>query len=443
MTTGTPWRIIVRFFVPLFIGDLFQQLYSLIDAIVVGRFVGTDAFAAVGSSSAVTAFATSVLLGLAMGASAVFSQLYGGKKYAELRRAICTALVFVFCVSVAMAVSASIFLPEIIQLYQMPAEASGYASQFLSFAFPGFVFVGMYNAFAFLLRAFGDARTPLYFLAGSCVLNIVLDLVFVLGFHAQVIGVAAATFVSQGAAAVGCGIACKRHLRFLRFERADLAFRASTFGRVAGYAVLTALQQSLSSFGMMLVQGLVNTFGATTMAAFSAASKIDMVANCPLQDLGNALSTYTAQNEGAGQTRRIHQGFKAAAVLIVCLSSAIGVFATVFAPFLMTVFIDRSAVEAIDAGVGYLRTVAPFYVLLGFIVAFYGFFRGLGAIRISIVMTLVSQGLRVVLAGAFAPLAGFSSIGWAIVVGWLVSDILGFALYRWIMADRRRAAPSS
>ncbi len=436
MTKGNPSRIILKFFIPLFIGDLLQQFYSIIDAIVIGKFVGTDAFAAVGSSSAVTVFITSILLGLAMGASAIFSQLYGGRQYDELKKTISTALLFLFCISVLITVVTSVFLPKIIALYQMPKETVGYATDYLKYVFYGFIFVGMYNAFAFLLRAFGDSRTPLYFLIASCISNLILDLLFIVVLHMGTAGAAIATLLTQAFAAVGCGIYTIKRMGFLNFERKDLIFSASAFNKIAPFSILTALQQSISSFGMMLIQGLVNTFGSTVMAAFAACSKIDSVANAPLQDLGNSFSTYTAQNEGAGETKRIREGFRATSRIIIILSTVISIVAFIFAPSLITLFVNKDATEVIAVGVGYLRIVSVFYVLLGFIVMFYGFFRGLGAIKISILMTIVSQGLRVLLAYSFAPIRGFSGVCWAIVVGWFLSDLLGFYMYKKVMLQK-------
>ncbi len=436
MTKGNPSRIILKFFVPLFIGDLFQQFYSIIDAIIIGKFVGTAAFAAVGSSSAVTVFITSILLGLAMGASAIFSQLYGGKQYDELKKTISTALIFLFCVSVLITVVTLVFLPQIISLYQMPKETAVYASDYLKYVFGGFVFVGMYNAFAFLLRAFGDSKTPLYFLVASCISNLLLDLLFVAVFHMGTAGAAIATLLTQGFAAVGCGIYTVKRMEFLQFKRKEFVFSTYAFQNIAVYSVLTALQQSISSFGMMLIQGLVNTFGTTVMAAFAACSKIDSVANSPLQDLGNAFSTYTAQNKGAGETKRIREGFRVTSRIIIVLSAVISIVAFVFAPNLITLFVNKDAAEVIGVGVGYLRIVSVFYVLLGFIVMFYGFFRGLGEIKISILMTIVSQGLRLLLAYSFAPIKGFSGVCWAIVIGWLLSDLLGFIMYKKVMLQK-------
>ncbi|WP_053956378.1 MATE family efflux transporter [Inediibacterium massiliense] len=436
MTKGNPSRIILKFFIPLFIGDLLQQFYSIIDAIVIGKFVGTDAFAAVGSSSAVTVFITSILLGLAMGASAIFSQLYGGRQYDELKKTISTALIFLFCISVLITIVTSVFLPQIITLYQMPKEVAVYATDYLKYVFYGFIFVGMYNVFAFLLRAFGDSKTPLYFLIASCISNLILDLLFIVVLHMGTAGAAIATLLTQAFAAVGCGIYTIKRMKFLNFEGKDLIFSMSSFNKIATFSVLTALQQSISSFGMMLIQGLVNTFGSTVMAAFAACSKIDSVANAPLQDLGNSFSTYTAQNEGAGETKRIREGFRATSRIIIILSAVISIVAFIFAPNLITLFVNKDATEVIAVGVGYLRIVSVFYVLLGFIVMFYGFFRGLGVIKISILMTIVSQGLRVLLAYSFAPIRGFSGVCWAIVVGWFLSDLLGFYMYKKVMLQK-------
>lgn len=430
MTRGTPSKIILKFFLPLFIGDLFQQLYSFVDAIVVGKFVSADAFAAVGSSGAVNTFITSILLGLAMGASTIFSQLFGAKQHGELKKAISTALIFLFIVSLIITIFMLLCLQPIIIFYQMPKEAAVYASQFLTFSFLGIIFVGMYNAFAFLLRSFGDSKSPLYFLIGSCLLNILLDITFVIGFHMEVLGVAIATFISQAVSAIGCGLYARKKMKFLNFEKKDIYFNFMIFRKVASYAVLTALQQSISSFGMMLIQGLVNTLGATTMAAFAACSKVDALANTPLQDLGNAFSIFTAQNKGANHSIRIQEGFLATSKIIIILSVIISMTAFIYAPNLIILFVDDSAHDVIRIGVSYLRIVPIFYVLLGFVVMFYGFFRGLGAIKVSIFLTILSQGLRILLAFSFTPFQGFSGICWAIVIGWLLSDLLGFYMYR-------------
>lgn len=221
MTEGKPMAIITRFFIPMFIGNLFQQLYNIVDAIVVGQFVGKDAFAAVGSASAVIVFVTSILTGLSMGASALFSQLYGAKDYDKLKKTISTAFIFIFAVSAVLTIATLAFLPQIIQFYQMPQETAAYATEYLQYIFGSLIFVGMYNACAFLLRSIGDSKSPLYFLIVSNVLDTILNLVFVIVFHMGVFGVAFSTLLTQGLAAIGCGIYTLKRMKFLEFEKKD------------------------------------------------------------------------------------------------------------------------------------------------------------------------------------------------------------------------------
>lgn len=433
MTKGKPFKVILTFFIPLLLGDLLQQFYGIIDAIVIGKYVNTDAFAAVGSSGATTLFITSILLGLALGASSVFSKLYGAKDYENLKKSISTSLIFIFIVSLIITIITSLFLVEIVDIFRMPEAVKPYAIDYLRYVFYGFIFVGMYNGFSFVLRALGDSKTPLYFLIASCCSNLILDLLFVIVFKMGTAGAAIATLLTQAFSAIGCGYVMFKKLSFIDFSLKDLVFHKSCFNEIAQYSVLTAFQQSISSFGMMLVQGLVNTFGATTMAAFAAASKVDSVANAPLQDLGNSFSTFTAQNLGANKKERIKEGYKATVIMIIILSMTISLIAYIFAPQLIQLFVFKTETEVIKVGVTYLRFVSLFYVLLGFNVMYYGFFRGLSHMKVSILLTVISQSLRVILAYTLTPYYGFAGISYAIVIGWFLSDLLGLYYYRKLM----------
>lgn len=434
MTKGKPMEMIIRFAIPMFIGNLFQQFYNIVDTIIVGRFVGKDALAAVGSSFAIMTFVTSILIGLSMGASALFSQLFGARKYDELKRAISTSFIFIFIVSIALTVLTSLFMRQIIQLFQMPPETRAYAADYLRFIFAGLIFSGIYNGFSFLLRAIGDSKSPLYFLILSAVINIILDLVFTVGLNMEVTGVALATFIAQGISAVSCAVYAIKRIDFIKFKRQDIVFDRQIFKTVASYSILTAVQQSASSFGMMMIQGLVNTFGAIVMAAFAAASKIDSFANIPMQDFGNAFSTYVAQNKGAGNMKRIREGIHGVSKVIVVFSLGISVLVFVFAPNLVLIFVKKEAIDVIEVSVYYLRIVCVTYTLLGFLQMFYGFYRGLGEVNVSIILTFVSQGTRVLLAYGLAitPL-GFTGICLAIPIGWFLSDTLGIFMYKKIM----------
>jgi putative MATE family efflux protein len=441
MTKGKPMGIIVRFFIPMFIGNLFQQFYNIVGSIIVGQFVGKEAFAAVGSCFLLINFMTSILIGLAMGAATFFSQLYGAKQYDQLKKAISTSFIFILTISIMLSLISFMFLNQIIELFQMPQDTILYASEYLKYIFAGLTFTGLYNVCAYLLRSVGDSKTPLYFLVFGCIVNTVLDLLFVIVFHMEVAGVGLSTFIAQGISAILCLVYTIKHMKFLDFKREDRLFSRSLFKTILSYSVLTAIQQSISSFGMMMIQGLINTFGSTVMAAFSACSKIDECANRPLQDLSNSFSTYTAQNKGAGNTQRIRQGFCSVSKLIVLISFAISIAAFVFAPDLIAIFVKKESTDIITVGVEYLRIVSVFYVLLGFIVMFYGFFRGIGEVRISIVLTVVSQGIRVCLAYGMAKTSmGFTGICWAVVLGWFLSDILGFLMYKRVMGKQHSLA---
>lgn len=436
MTKGKPMEIIIRFAIPMFIGNLFQQFYNVVDTIIVGRFVGKEALAAVGSSFAIMTFVTSILIGLSMGASALFSQFFGAKQYEELKKAISTSFIFIFIVSLVLTTITSLFMHQIIHGFQMPMETREYAADYLRFIFAGLIFTGVYNAFSFLLRAVGDSKSPLYFLILSAIINIVLDLVFTVMLNMEVTGVALATFIAQGISAVSCAVYTIKRMNFIKFKRKVILFDKKMFKTVASYSILTAVQQSASSFGMMMVQGLVNTFGATVMAAFATASKIDSFANIPMQDFGNAFSTYVAQNKGAGNIERIREGMRGVSKIIVAFSLGISILVFIFAPQLILIFVKKEAVDVIAVSVYYLRIVCVTYTLLGFLQMFYGFYRGLGEVNVSIILTFVSQVTRVLLAYGLAmtPL-GFAGICLAIPIGWFLSDALGVIMYKKIMVE--------
>lgn len=431
MTQGNPMKTILVFFIPMFIGNLFQQIYNVVDSIVVGRFVGNEAFAAVGSCFLIMSFMTSILIGLSIGSGTYFSQLFGGKKYERLKKSIVTAFIFIMLVSFIMSITTVYFIDDILVLFRLPNEIINYAKDYLIYIFTGLTFTGLYNISAYLLRSLGDSKTPLYFLMLSSVINIVLDLVFVINFDMGVKGVGLATLIAQIVAGVASFAYTIKRIKFLNFSREDFVFDRIEFKNILNYSLLTALQQSISSFGMMMVQGLVNTFGTSVIAAFAACSKVDEFANRPLQDLSNAYSTFVAQNKGANKYDRIRQGFKDTAKLLSIISLSITLIVFAFAPKLITIFVKKDSLEIIEIGTNYLRLVSVFYILLGFVVMYYGFFRGLGEIKFSIILTIVSQVIRVTLAYTLASLGlGLSAVALAVIIGWLITDIIGRIFYK-------------
>ncbi len=437
MTSGSPMKLMLAFTLPMFAGNLFQQLYNVVDTIIVGKFVGREALAAVGSCFAIVVLINSIILGLAMGASVLFSQLYGAKDYKRLKTAVILASIFILAITVFLSLTAFVCTSHIIRLYKIPAEMVQYSTDYLRCIFAGLLFVSLYNLSANLLRSLGDSKTPLYFLLLACGINIALDLLFVVRAGMAVLGVAIATVIAQAVSGIACAGFAAHRVRFLQFKREDAVFDAVLFRSMSRFAILTSLQQSVMNFGIVMIQSLVNTFGAALMAAFAAGVKIDAFAYMPVQDFGNALSTYTAQNAGAGNWKRVRQGLKTAALISGIFALAVSLMVVFFAKPLIGLFVKAGDLEVIAIGVHYLRIEGAFYVLIGFLFLFYGFYRGLGYASVSIVLTVVSLGTRVLLAYLLAPALGFTMIFWAIPIGWLLADIVGLGI--WMRLRRRWA----
>lgn len=432
LTVGNPMKLMIYFALPLIIGNLFQQFYNIVDSIIVGQFVGKEALASVSSSFTIMVFLTSIIIGLCMGAGVVFSQLFGADAICDLKSTIVMAGLFIMSITVVLEVGALLGLDWIIKFMNIPSELVSDTRSYLSIIFCGLFFVFLYNLVASLLRALGDSKTPLYFLILSAVLNVVLDLFFVLVLDQGVQGVAIATLIAQGVAAVLCIVYSFKKVNIIHIKLSEVTFNQNLFKRTAQYALLTSVQQAIMNFGILMVQGLVNSFGTAAMAAFGAATKIDAFAYMPVQDFGNAFATYVAQNEGAGKRERIHEGVRCVVKMICVFCIIISIAVTVFAGNLMTIFIKPEEVEVIAIGVGYLRVVAPFYMLIGFLFMYYGYYRGIGAAKMSIVLTIVSLGTRVILAYGLAalPSVGLQGVWWAIPIGWAFADGVGYWIYR-------------
>ena len=439
MTKGSPNKLILSFAMPMIIGNIFQQVYNVVDTVVVGKFVGTNALAAVGSSFSIIVFINSIIIGLCMGSGVILSQFYGSKDMEKLKKSIVSSFVFIMGITVVLMVISLMFIDSILILFNMPVEIIYDAKIYLVIIIWGLFFTFLYNAAACLLRAVGDSKRPLYFLIVAAIINVVLDLVFVLVFNLGVMGVALATIIAQGVSAIISIIYAYKKLPFLKFTKEDLKIDIESFKVTAKYATLTSLQQSLMNFGILIVQGLVNTFGLTVMAAFAAGVKIDSIAYMPVQDFGNAFSTYVAQNKGAGKLDRVREGVKCSIKTIIIFSAVTSTLIFLFSEKLMTLFVNKTEVEVISLGVEYIRVVAVFYVLVAFLFMFYGLYRGMGYLNMSIALTVVSLGSRVILAYILSKTSlGASGIWWSIPIGWALADILGIIVYIKIYKGNRK-----
>ncbi len=427
LTQGPITANLLRFAVPLMIGNLLQQFYNIADTWIVGQYLGSDALAAVGSSYTLMVFLTSILLGLCMGSGAVFSIYYGKKDEERLKSSIFLSFTLIGTATLVLNVAVFAGLVPIIRLLQVPASVVPLMSDYLWVVFWGIPATFLYNYFSNLLRALGNSVTPLIFLGAAAALNILLDLQFVLGFGMGVEGAAAATVLAQYLS--GAGIMCYTLLRFpqLRIQRRHRKWKKNILREIAGLSFLTCVQQSVMNFGILMVQGLVNSFGAGIMAAFAAAVKIDSFAYMPVQDFGNAFSTFVAQNYGAGKTDRIREGIRRSAAAVFFFCAAISGAVCLLARPLMMIFIPASETGIIREGVRYLRIEGACYIGIGLLFMLYGFYRAVRRPGMSVVLTVISLGTRVVLAYILSgiPWIGVTGIWVSVPIGWLLADIAG------------------
>ena len=430
LTRGPVMRSMLLFAIPMILGDLLQQCYNVADTLIVGRFVGTGALAAVGSSYSLMTFLTSILLGLCMGSGALFSMHFGRRDADGLRESLVSSFVLIAAVAAALSAASFACLDLIRVFLQVPAEVWGLMRAYLAIIFAGIPAVFLYNYFASFLRAVGNSVVPLAFLAVSACLNIALDLWFVLGLGRGVAGAAEATVIAQYVSGVGiAAYALARRSEFRGLGR-HLRIRAACLREVASYSFLTCLQQSVMNLGILMVQGLVNSFGPTIMAAFAAAVKIDSFAYLPVQDFGNAFSTFIAQNYGAKQSDRIRAGLKCAAAASVGFGIVLSAVVWVFAGPLMGLFVEAGEAAVIAEGVLYLHIEGAFYCGIGCLFLLYGLYRALAKPGMSVVLTVISLGTRVALAYLLSatPL-GVTGIWWAVPIGWALADAAGIGYY--------------
>ena len=432
LSKGPVVKSMLLFAIPMILGDLLQQCYNIADTLIVGRCLGEKALAAVGSSFTLMTFITSIILGLCMGSSALFSIRFGQKDENGLKEDICASFIFIAAVTVLLNMVAYASLGGLRVFLRVPDEVWGEMREYLFVIFMGIPAVFLYNYFASYLRAIGNSVIPLVFLAVSSLLNIILDLWFVIGFKMGVAGAAQATVVAQYLSGLGIML-----YTLVCYKRVHAIWKISCLKKeriseIVSFSMLTCIQQSVMNLGILMVQGLVNSFGTVVMAAFAAAVKIDAFAYMPVQDFGNAFSTFIAQNYGAKEKQRIQHGLKAAVRISAIFCVVISACVFLFAKPLMMIFVDAGETHIIMEGVRYLRIEGAFYIGIGWLFLLYGLYRALGKPGMSVVLTIFSLGTRVVLAYILSaiPQIGVTGIWWSVPIGWALADIIGFLYYK-------------
>lgn len=432
LTTGSVTKSILLFAAPMIAGNLFQQFYNIADTLIVGHYLGSDALAAVGASFTLMTFLTSIFIGLCMGCAIFFSMKYGAKDEETLKSGIALSFLLILLISLIINAIVLYNINPILKMLNIPNEILDITKAYLEVIFYGLLFTFLYNYFASLLKAIGNSVTPLVFLIISAIINIALDLYFILIVHTGVEGAAYATVISQAVSAFLVTAYCLIKLPLTHLKPRHFRIRKNIIRQLLSYSILTCIQQSVMNLGILMVQGLVNSFGVSVMAAFAAAVKIDSFAYMPVQDFGNAFSTFIAQNLGAGNTERIKSGIRSAALTATSFCIVISAVVLIFAEKLMMLFVNSSETGIISIGAEYLRIEGAFYCAIGVLFLLYGLYRGLGKPGMSIVLTVISLGTRVGLAYLLAPIQSVGVLGiWsAIPIGWLLADIAGIIYYR-------------
>ena len=430
LTEGKISKVLLLFALPMIAGNMLQQFYNIADTLIVGRVLGTDALAAVGSAYTLMTFLTSVFLGLSMGSGALFSIYRGQRDESRLRSSVFHAFVLIMAVTVLINAAVYIWLDEILAFLRVPHQVWAGMKEYLLVIFAGLIATSLYNFFSCLMRAVGNSSVPLVFLAVSALLNIGLDLLFMLVFSLGIAGAAFATVIAQYVSGIGIMIYVLRNCRDLLPQKDEMGYDGSILRSIVNMSALTCLQQSVMNFGILMVQGLVNSFGPVVMAAFAAAVKIDTFAYLPVQDFGNAYSTFVAQNYGAGRNSRIRQGTKTAFIMSMIFSVVISLLVCVFAVPLMKIFVGGGETAVIAAGVRYLRIEGALYCGIGCLFLLYGYYRAVKRPGMSLVLTVISLGIRVALAYILSAFIGETGIWVSIPIGWVLADITGLVYMR-------------
>lgn len=423
LTRGDPLNLILGLAIPQVLGAILQLLYNTVDALVVGNFVGEAALAGVGLSVPITFLMNSVMFGLGAGVSIAVGQYFGAREYEDMREAIGTAVVSLVPLTIIISILAFFATDPMLRLINTPPEAFQHASDYLKIIFTGTIFMLMYNLYSSVLRAVGDARSPLLFLGIAATINIVLDLLFVIVFNMGTAGAAYATVASQGLSSLFCLLYIKRKLPLISLQKDEYKFKKEKFKLIMRFGVPSSIQMSIISLGNMAVQNLLNGYGVQAVAGFTAGIRIDSFIVMPYMNVGIALANYTGQNMGAGLYDRVKEGLASAYKILVGISVVTLPIVWLFTTNLVGIFLDSGSSESLDIGVAMLRGLVPLYIFLGLLNNTSGLLRGSGDNMWSLYGSIVSIGTRILGAYLLNPILGISSIWFGQGLGWIVGFV--------------------
>lgn len=433
LTIGDPKKVLWKFCLPLFGSIIFQQLYNIADSFVAGKFIGEDALAAVGNSYEITLIFIAFAFGCNIGCSVIVAKLFGAKDTKNLKTAVSTALISSAVLCAVLMLVGILCSGLMLEAIRTPKKLLPASKLYLDIYILGLPFVFFYNMSTGIFSALGDSKTPFYFLAASSTANIAVDILFVKGFHMGVSGVAWATFLCQGVSCVLAVTFVFRRMAAFKSKEKVPVFSWSILRDFAKIAIPSILQQSFVSVGNILIQSIINGYGAGTIAGYASAIKLNNLVITSFTTLGNGMSNFAAQNLGAGLKERIRQGFRGGLYMVWTISAPIVFTYLVFGRALVHVFIHAPSVQALDTGIMFLRIVAPFYFLISVKLIADGVLRGAGRMVPFMIGTFSDLILRVVLAFIFSKMFGSVGIWCAWPVGWFIGAVLSFAFYRAFM----------
>ena len=426
LTEGPILKSILLFTGPLLIGNILQQLYNMVDTYVVGKALGKTALAAVGSSYSLMTFLISIITGLCLGSSALTSIYYGSQEKEKLQKRLASSFLLIGGISLFLQILCHYKIDVFLQFLNTPSEVYIDMRQYIIIVFQGILFLFFYNFFAYSLRALGNSFIPILFLSISTIINILLDVLFVMQYGWGIEGVAYATLIAQMISAITMTLYC--FIKEPIFHIPLSYFKLDGIKEIMVNAFGASIQQSIMNFGILLIQGLVNTFGPVVMAAFTIGVKIDSLAYMPVQEFGNSFSTFVAQNYGAGNKDRIKEGIKKVLTIVFIFSVSISCIIFLCSHQLISIFSNDA--QVIGVGVSYLRIEGSFYLGIGILFFFYGYYRAIKKPEMSILLTIVSLGTRVLLSYSLSKTFGYTIIWASIPIGWFLADCVGYIKYK-------------
>lgn len=429
LTVGTPEVVLWKFSLPLFGSVIFQQLYNIADSLVAGRYIGDNALAAVGNSYEITLIYIAFAFGCNIGCSVIVSQLFGARRWKDLKSAVSTTFIASGILCLLLMAIGFIFSPELLHLINTPKKIFGDSMLYLNIYTGGLAFLFFYNIATGIFSAMGDSKTPFIFLAFSSTSNVLVDILFVKKFAMGVAGVAWATFICQGISCILAVFTIMIRLKKIEIKEKASLFSKEIFKKITMIAVPSILQQGFISVGNIIIQGIINSFGESVMAGYSAAVKLNNMIITSFTTLGNGMSNFVAQNIGANKTRRIKRGYRGGIVMVYMICIPVVLLYFFKGRYFVNFFMNHTTGDAVDTGVQFLKIIAPFYFIVSVKLISDGVLRGAGAMKLFMIATFTDLILRVVLAKVFSTEFGVVGIWYAWPVGWTIATVMSVLFY--------------